>query len=53
MTSKENSVELELTMRSTGELDLEVEKDLEQKDKSLATLLDNNKEEEKQDGTTP
>ena len=51
MNKKENAVELELTMRSTGELDAEIEKDLEQEDKSLASLLDN-EEEEKEDGTT-
>jgi hypothetical protein len=51
--SKDNkSVELELVMRSTGELDLEIKKELEQEDKSLASLLDNEEKEEKQDGTT-
>jgi len=48
MSEKPKEIEIELQMKSTAELEESVKADLEQEDKSVASLL----EEEGEDGST-
>jgi len=48
MSEKHKEIEIELHMKSTAELEESVKADLEQEDKSIASLL----EEEGEDGTS-
>jgi hypothetical protein len=48
MPEKQTNIEIDLQIKSTAELDESVKKDLEQEDKSIASLL----EEEGDDGTS-
>ena len=48
MAEKQTNIELELEIKSTAELDESVKEDLEQQDKSIASLL----EDEDADGSS-
>jgi len=51
MSEKPKEIEIELQMKSTAELDESVKADLEQEDKSIASLLED-EEGENKDGAT-
>ena len=46
MSEKHKEIEIELQMRTTAELDESVKADLEQEDKSIASLLEEEGEDE-------
>lgn len=51
MSEKHKEIDIELQMKSTAELDESVKADLEQEDKSIASLLED-EEGENKDGAT-